>query len=86
MSVQVHAVEQTLDALHSAVLESVEKQFYNGASAAALDLDSGEPAVTAESAVEVPSGGGDVSADGLEAEGHRPPGLQQLSLRVHGQC
>lgn len=27
VAVQVHAVEQTLDALHSAVLESVEKQF-----------------------------------------------------------
>jgi hypothetical protein len=43
VAVQVHAVEQTLDALHSAVLESVEKQFYNGEPVATLDVEAVDP-------------------------------------------
>lgn len=43
VEVQVHAVEQTLDALHSAVLESVEKQFYNGEPVATLDVEVVDP-------------------------------------------
>ena len=68
VAVQVHAVEQTLDALHSAVLESVEKQFYNGEPVAALDLEDGGEDGEAPPAEES-SGGGreDLSCAAVDA-------------------
>ena len=68
VAVQVHAVEHTLDALHSAVLESVEKQFYNGEPVAALDLEDGGEDGEAPPAEES-SGGGreDLSCAAVDA-------------------